>query len=151
MGTACRGLLEFETSWKPELLDPRSAQGTTTLCHLGDVSLITRDILYAFLHDSDDLYELEEVLDLCGDANLEDIVKGKGRAGDHRHVWIDERTNVGNSGSRGAGDQNNPLTSTGLLRILQHPPTADRRLIYIRGLDPSSILALAVSTPRPQA
>jgi hypothetical protein len=151
VGALCPGLLEFETSWNPEVLDPRSSQGTTALCHLGDVSLITRDILYTFLHDSEDLYELEEVLDLCGDATLEDVVKGKGRAGDHRHVWIDEKTNTEDSGSRGTGDQNNPLTSTGLVQVLQHLPTAARRLIYISGLDPHSILALATSTPRPQA
>jgi hypothetical protein len=160
-GTACQSLLGLETSPKPEVFDPSSFQGAGTLCHLNDINLIPKDILHVCLHDAGDLYapyELEEILDLCGDASLEDVVNGKGRAGFDRHVWLDAWNSTGNSGSGDGGKQENPMTSTGLLQALRHPRfegsvllTPTRRLIYIRDLDPYSILALAASTARPQA
>jgi hypothetical protein len=95
-------------------------------------------------------FEVEVLENFCRGTLPIDVIAGNGLAGHQRIVWIDDR-NCGSALESGgeARQHKNPLTATGLFRVLDEPrfdhkdlPNAARRLIYITDLSPACIHAL---------
>jgi hypothetical protein len=77
-----------------------------------------------FLQDSEDSVpscKVEEVLEFCRDVHLEDLKSGVGAAGagQQRAAWLDDRSCPGLACSSFVRRYENPLTATGLYRLLK--------------------------------
>ncbi|OCK76085.1 hypothetical protein K432DRAFT_307150 [Lepidopterella palustris CBS 459.81] len=106
-----------------------------------------------FLRDSEDSVpscKVHEVEEFCQDARLDHLKFGVGTAGQRRAAWLDDRRFSLLMSGGCVREYQNPLTATGLYRLLKEPrfqngdlADANRRLIYIPNLDPNFILALA--------
>ena len=61
---------------------------------------------------------VEELEEFCQNVVVEDLGSGKGSAGQRRDAWLDDRSR-GPTGSRYIRKHENPLTATGLYRLLK--------------------------------
>lgn len=64
---------------------------------------------------------VEEVREFCQNPSLEDLKSGAGPAGHRRAAWLDDRSRLSLRGGGGVRTYENPLTATGLHRILERP------------------------------
>ncbi|KAH8773330.1 hypothetical protein BGZ57DRAFT_824293 [Hyaloscypha finlandica] len=111
------------------------------------------DTLEIFLQDYegssfDD--KVEDVLDFCKGASLQDLQRSYGASGLQHTAWLDDRSCPTTNGIPGTREDRNPLTATQLYCHLSLPrfdlenmPDADRRLMYIWNMNPYHVLALA--------
>jgi len=146
----------FENSWYADFSRLRKLDDDETLVEVKKKFDADGDDLGIFFMDSGDAasrYEVEELKDFCRGISLEDVESGIGTAGHRRAVWLDDRSSSQDLERSGHTRQyENPLTATGLRRVLKIPrfghegwPDAARRLIYITDLDPACIHALAAT------
>jgi hypothetical protein len=73
-----------------------------------------------FFHGLEDsaLSKVDEVEEFCNDAGIENLLLGRGVAGNSRVAWLDDRSFGSNSGVR---RYQNPLTATLLYQFLKQP------------------------------
>jgi hypothetical protein len=103
------------------------------------------DDLSIFLQDSEDSgspCEVEEVREFCQGASLEDLKAGTGRAGQRQAAWLDDRNSPHLTGSGDARQYENPLTATGLYRLLKEPVWKESKLPPWRKVKADLILAI---------
>lgn len=151
----------FENFWYPEFSTLRKLHDKRTLGYVKSKGDKNGEEIGIFFTDSGDTHsprEFEVLTKFCCGTLLKDVISGEGTAGDHRVVWMDERTSSPAQGiCRPARQHENPLTATGLYRALtkarfDHEETdASRRLIYITDLSPACIQALAATASSHQA
>lgn len=150
-----RSVLSFGNSWCEEFSTPRRIDDEQRLVVARKRLNADEDDLGTFFVDCRDTatsLEIEVLEKFClGGASLEDVKKGKGYAGSHRSIWLDDRNGSPEAGAA-VREYENPLTATGALRALEQPrfnheklPDASRRLIYVSDLSPACIQALAVT------
>ncbi|TVY59342.1 hypothetical protein LCER1_G000736 [Lachnellula cervina] len=111
------------------------------------------DMFLGSYEDTQSRCAAEVVEEFCRGVCFGDVVRAKGRAGQWRSAWLDDRSCIPELEGRGNARQyENPLSATGLYRALKRKrfedddsPDAARRLIYITDLEPAYIHALAAT------
>jgi hypothetical protein len=149
-------LPDFDNSWYPQFSTLRNLRCDRILVDVKKKINADGDDLDIFLTDcvgTASRCAIEVLGGFCRGVCLEDVVGARGRAGQWRSVWLDDRSCIPDL--EGSGDvrrYENPLSATGLYQALKKErfehedlPDAARRLIYITDLDPTCIHAL-VST-----
>lgn len=148
----------LENFWYPEFSTLRALNTKTTLGNVksrGDEIYDGEeiDLFFTDSSDEDSPREFEVLTRYCRGTCLEDVLSGKGTAGELRVVWVDDRTSSpAETKCTLARQHKNPLTATGLYRALdkarfdhEQLPDASRRLMYFSDLSPACIRALAAT------
>jgi hypothetical protein len=144
-----------ENSWYADFSRLRDLDDDETLVEVKMNVDADGDVLGNFMDSGDAASgcEVEVLKAFCHGISPEDVESGEGTAGYRRAVWVDDRSSSqGLERSDRKRQYDNPLTATGLRRVLKIPrfghedwPDAARRLIYITDLDPTCIHALAAT------
>ena len=115
----------YKKEWDPEFLADRNFKEDESYVEYKRGINADGDDFDIFLRDSEDSVpccKVEEVREFCQDACLDDLKKGARKAGTRRGAWLDDRSCPGLMGSsRCVRKYHNPLTATGLYRLLKEP------------------------------